>query len=170
MPIENEPQGALPPEEALPPVKVPLALEDWCAVLLMAALVLITFANVVVRYFSNQSFAWTEEISVFLMIVMTLVGGCAAVARDRHIKIEYLLEVGSPARRLRLRRFGALCTSGFFLLLAGLSVRMVWDEFRYGETTPAIGLPSWWFSIWLPLLSLAIAGRALGLYRRLGAR
>nr|WP_310740186.1 TRAP transporter small permease [Aquincola tertiaricarbonis] len=136
----------------------------------MAALVLITFANVVVRYFSNQSFAWTEEISVFLMIVMTLVGGCAAVARDRHIKIEYLLEVGSDVRRLRLRRFGALCTSGFFLLLGGLSVRMVWDEFRYGETTPAIGLPSWWFSIWLPLLSLAIAGRALGLYRRLGAR
>ncbi|MCR5866544.1 MAG: TRAP transporter small permease [Aquincola tertiaricarbonis] len=162
----NEPQG-LPPDEAPPPVKVPLAIEDWLAVLIMAALVLITFANVLVRYFSNQSFAWTEEISVFLMIVMTLVGGCAAVARDMHIKIEYLLDVGSSQRRRRLRRFGALCTAGFFLLLAGLSVRMVWDEFRYDETTPAIGLPAWWFSVWLPLLSLAIAGRAFGLYRRL---
>ena len=75
-----------------PSVKVPLALEDWLAVLTMAALCLITFANVVVRYFTDASLAWTEEISVFLMIVVTLAGGSAAVARDRHIKIEYFLD------------------------------------------------------------------------------
>lgn len=151
------------------PVRVPLAIEDWLAVLIMGALVLITFANVVVRYFTDQSFAWTEEISVFLMIVMTLVGGCAAMARDMHIKIEYLLDTGTKARRRRLKRFGALCSAAFFLLLAGLSVRLVWDEYRFEETTPAIGLPKWWFSIWLPLLSLGIAGRAFGLYQRLRA-
>jgi TRAP-type transport system small permease protein len=48
LPIEND-----------PPVKAPLALEDWLAVVVLAFLALITFANVLVRYFSNQSFAWT---------------------------------------------------------------------------------------------------------------
>jgi hypothetical protein len=42
----------------------------------------------------------------------------------------------------------------------------VWDEYRFEETTPGIGLPKWWYSIWLPVLSLAIAGRAFGLYLR----
>ncbi|HEY1091528.1 MAG TPA: TRAP transporter small permease subunit, partial [Burkholderiaceae bacterium] len=55
----------------------------------MAALVLITMANVLVRYLSNQSFAWTEEISVFLLVVMTLAGAAMAAAQDAHIRIEF---------------------------------------------------------------------------------
>jgi hypothetical protein len=41
----------------------------------MGLLALITFANVLVRYFTSQSFAWTEEFSVFLMIVLAPCGG-----------------------------------------------------------------------------------------------
>jgi len=77
------------------PPRIPDSIEGFIAAVVMGVLCVITFANVVVRYFSNASIAWTEEISVFLMIVMTLVGGCAAMARDRHIKIEYFLEAGS---------------------------------------------------------------------------
>ena len=68
---------------------VPLKIEDWLTVIVMALLALITFANVVVRYFTDQSFAWTEEFSVFLMIVLALVAGSASVARNRQIRIEY---------------------------------------------------------------------------------
>ena len=148
------------------PVKLPLALEDWLAVLGLAAICLITFANVLVRYFTDQSLAWTEEISVFLLIVVTLAGGSAAMARDRHIKIEYFSESGSPERRRRMARFGALCSALFFAVLGYLSIRLVWDEYRFEETTPGIGLPKWWYSIWLPVLSFAIAGRAFGLFLR----
>ena len=38
--------------------------EDWIAALGMGALCVITMANVVVRYLSDESFAWTEEFSV----------------------------------------------------------------------------------------------------------
>ena len=47
-----------------------LRIEDWLTVIIMALLALITFANVLVRYFTDASFAWTEEISIFLMIVL----------------------------------------------------------------------------------------------------
>lgn len=62
-------------------------VEDWIAVLAMALLCLITMGNVLVRYFSDRSFAWTEEISVFLLVVMTLAGAAAAAARDNHVRI-----------------------------------------------------------------------------------
>jgi len=163
---EPLPAAAELPLDVEPPVKVPLAIEDWLAVLVMAALCLITFVNVVVRYFSSASIAWTEEISVFLMIVMTLVGGCAAMARDRHIKIEYFLEAGSAERQRRLARFGALCSALFFIGLGVLSIRLVRDQYRYEETTPGIGVPAWWYSVWLPLLSFAIALRAFGVFLR----
>jgi len=143
-----------------------LRLEDWLTVIVMASLALITFANVLVRYFTNSSFAWTEEISVFLMIVLALVAGSAAVARDQHIRIEYFAEGGSALRSKRLAQLGALCVAVLFGLIAVLSVRVVWDDYRFGETSPGIGVPQWWYSIWLPVLATLIAARAVGLLVR----
>ncbi|GAB1390801.1 MAG: hypothetical protein AMXMBFR78_31190 [Rubrivivax sp.] len=151
---------------ALAQTRVPLAIEDWLTVIVMALLALITFANVLVRYFSNQSFAWTEEVSIFLMILLALVAGSAAVARNRHIRIEFFADGGSPRRRRRLALLASATVALLFLLLAVLSARMVWDDFRFGETSPGTGVPQWWYSIWLLVFALAIAGRAVGLFLR----
>lgn len=153
---------------ASPPTAKALALEDWLVVLIMAALALITFANVLLRYFTDTSFAWTEEISIFLMIVLAMVGGSSAVARGQHIRIEFFSGNGSAQRRRRLARLGALMTALLFTVLAVLSVRLVWDDWRYEETSPGIGVPQWWYSMWLPICSVAIALRALGLFVRQG--
>lgn len=161
--MPSTPEPEVPPPE---PSRVPLALEDWATVIIMGLLACITFANVLVRYFTDSSFAWTEEFSVFLMILLALVAGSAAVARDRHIRIEFFAERGSAQRRRRLAQLGALTVALLFLLIAVLSLRLVWDDYRFGETSPGIGVPQWWYSIWLPIVSLAIALRALGLLIR----
>ena len=145
-----------------------LRIEDWLTVIIMAALALITFANVLVRYFTNSSFAWTEEISVFLMILLALVAGSAAVARNQHIRIEFFSDSGSVQRRKALARFGSLMVALLFAIIAVLSVRVVWDDFRFEETSPGIGLPQWWYSIWLPVVSALITARAIGLFIRQG--
>ncbi|HVR50571.1 MAG TPA: TRAP transporter small permease [Pseudorhodoferax sp.] len=158
--------GAAEPAAREEPTRVPLKIEDWLTVLIMAALALITFGNVLVRYFTDSSFAWTEEFSVFLMILLAMVAGSAAVARDRHIRIEYFAESGSPARQRRLAQFGALMVALLFFLIAALSVRVVWDDFRFEETSPGIGVPQWWYSVWLPIVCTAIGLRAIGLFIR----
>lgn len=145
---------------------VPLKIEDWATVIIMGLLASITFANVLVRYFTDSSFAWTEEFSVFLMIVLAMVAGSAAVARDRHIRIEIFSTKGSATRRRRLALLGASMVALLFALMVVLSVRLVWDDYRYGETSPGIGVPQWWYSIWLPVIALAITLRALGLLVR----
>ncbi|MFO6421623.1 TRAP transporter small permease [Hylemonella sp. W303a] len=136
----------------------------------MALLALITFANVLVRYFTNQSFAWTEEISVFLMIVLALVGSSAAVVRNSHIRIEFFADNGPARRRRLLARFGALMVALLFTLIAVLSSRTLYDDIRWGETSPGIGVPQWWYTVWLPLLSAVIALRALCLFLRHGKK
>ncbi len=172
MPTPSESNTSLPeilaPDEADEQARIPLAIEDWLTVLVMAALALITFANVIVRYFTDQSFAWTEEISIFLMIVLTLVAGSASVARNRQIRIEYFADSGPETRQRALARFGSLMVFALFALIAVLSIRMVWDDIRFDETSPGIGVPRWWYTIWLPILSVAIALRALGLFIRRG--
>jgi TRAP-type C4-dicarboxylate transport system permease small subunit len=139
---------------------VPVAFEEGLAVACMALLVAITLGNVLTRYLTDRSFAWTEEISVFLMVLMTMAGASAATARDRHIRIELFYDGGSASRQRALRIVGSCVTGLLFAGLALLFGRMVADEIRWGETTMGLGVPRWWYSIGLPLLCATIALRA----------
>jgi TRAP-type C4-dicarboxylate transport system permease small subunit len=132
----------------------------------MAALCVITIANVVVRYLSDESIAWTEELSVFLLVLTTMAGTAAAALRDNHIRIEFFLERGSPAQGRRLVVFGAAVTALFFLVLALLTGRMAWDDFRYAEISMGLGVPRWWYTAWVPAFSLVIAFRVLEFFFR----
>jgi TRAP-type transport system small permease protein len=136
-------------------------LEANIAVVCMVFLVLITLGNVVTRYLTDQSFAWTEEISIFLMLVMTFAGAASMATKDQHIRIEFLYEGGSARRQAKLRMFSACATSVFFLVLAYLFGLLLIDEIKYAETTMGLGLPRWWFTVWLPFLCIAIAARAI---------
>ena len=105
-------------------------IEERIGVACMVVLTLITLGNVLTRYLTDQSFAWTEEISVFLIVVMTLAGAASAALRDGHIRIEYFYDGGSLARRRRLRAISGAITALVFLALAVLFSIDVADEIR----------------------------------------
>ncbi|HLX82176.1 MAG TPA: TRAP transporter small permease [Burkholderiales bacterium] len=135
--------------------------EDWIAAFGMAALCAITMINVVVRYLTDESFAWTEEFSVFLLVLTTMAGTAAAAMRDNHIRIEFFLMSGSQSRQRKLALFGAVVTAIFFLALAALTGRMAWDDFHYAEISSGLGVPRWWYTAWVPALSLVISFRVV---------
>ena len=155
----------VPPPD--PPVRVPLHLEDWITVISLGALAVITMANVVVRYLTSESFAWTEEISIFLLVVLTMSAGASAFVRNQHIRIELFADGGTPARQRTLAIAAHLVTILFFAILTVLLGRMALDEYNWGDTSPAIGVPTWWYSMWLPVLSAALTLRIVGIFRRL---
>jgi len=130
----------------------------------MGALCLLTLANVLVRYFTDLSFAFTEEISVVLMVFMTLVGASHAFASDHHISILYFVE-RKPAWRRAARKLAAGCSLLMFGLLAWYGVRMTWDDYQFEVTSPSLGVPQWWYSVWLPVLSVLIVVRLIGVLR-----
>jgi TRAP-type C4-dicarboxylate transport system permease small subunit len=166
-----------PPPASAPAAEPGLALgqsarrrllpEDRIGAVLMALLALITFANVVVRYLTDQSFAWTEELSVVLML--TMVAASAAVVRNAHVRIEVLIDGASTARLRALESLAALASVIAWLLLTGLGSRLAWDDYRFDVTTPGIGLPQWWYTIWLPILALLLAARCMQRLVRLWA-
>lgn len=146
-----------------PRTRVPLKFEEWAAGVIIGLLGLITFANVVVRYLTDFSFAFTEEFSVFLMVLVALVGGSSVMAKNGHLRISFLVEKLSPERRRVIGLAANILTTLMFLLLTIFGTRMAWDEYRYEVTSPGLGVPTWLYTVWLPILALAICGRALGL-------
>lgn len=152
--------------ESTPLLKIPLAFEDWVTVLSISALACITMANVIVRYLTSESFAWTEEISIFLLIVLTMSASSSAFVRRLHIRIELLADGGSNQRQRRFLIITSSLTLLFFLVLTVLLGRMALDEYNWGDTSPAIGIPTWWYSAWLPVLSAIISLRIAGILQR----
>ena len=143
------------------PPSPPRRLEMHIGALVLMALVAITLVNEVVRYFTDQSFAWTEEFSVFLLVVLTLAGAAAAAARDSHIRIDFFYERARPSVRKALIALSMVATVAMFLLLAVLLVRTGWQEYQFEETTTGLGVPRWWYTAWLAPLALFVAVRAL---------
>lgn len=142
-----------------PAKKQPARIERALAAMAMAALTLITGANVVMRYLTNISFAMTEEISVFLLMVLTLVGAVSAFAEGRHVRITLFVNALPAAGR---RVCGALtwaCNVTMFALLAWLGAMTAWDDYAYEVTSPALGVPQWWYSSWLPFFAAVIVLR-----------
>ena len=147
-------------------MKTAVKVEEVLGVACMALLVVITLANVLTRYFTDESYAWTEEISIVLMVVMTLAGAASAAARDGHVRIEYWYDTGSARRRRALRVAAAAITALVFSALAVLFAFTLAGEVRWAETSIGLGVPRWWFTAVVPVLCLAIALRAVGAARR----
>ena len=153
-----------------PPAPLPASNGPWRAGC-MALLCLITFANVLVRYLTNASFAFTEEFSVFLLLALTLLGSAGAFADGRHIRITLLVDRLSANGRRLCSALEWLANVAMFGLLAWLGYGMAYDDFEFEVTSPGLGLPQWWYSAWLPLLSALIVLRLfLLLWRRRGGR
>ena len=73
---------------------------------------------------------------------------------------------GSDARRRALSLACTLVTAVFFLVLAFLTGRMAWDDFHYAEISMGLGVPRWWYTAWVPALSIVIAVRAFSVFKR----
>lgn len=166
-PAETPHAGAAEGDVARP--RIPLRIEEALMAAAMAALCLITFGNVVVRYLTNVSFAFTEEYSIALMVIVTLLGSSVAFAADRHIRVTFLIDRLRPAARCWAELLVTAAIAFMFLVLVWLGGRLAWDEYRFEETSPGLGIPSFLYTMWLPILSavvvLRLAGRAVRVWR-----
>ncbi|EPC01053.1 C4-dicarboxylate ABC transporter permease [Litchfieldella anticariensis FP35 = DSM 16096] len=128
-------------------------LERILATLALAIIALISLANVVVRYVTNASFAFTEEFSVFLLVVLTFAGASVALRRNGHIRIGLVERALPKGPRLALVLFQWLCGATVLVLIVWFGGKLTWEEYQWGSLSPGLGLPQWWYLAWLPLLS-----------------
>ena len=111
-------------------------------IMLLAAMVVVTFVNVVMRYAGESSFLWGEEVGRHLMIWLAFVGSGLALRNGAHIGVDSL-ERSLPARAACIVRaaialvllvlFIALMIEGIdyawrtrFQASAALQVSMAW--------------------------------------------
>lgn len=127
------------------------AVEKVVISLILVVVTMITFANVVVRKFSNSQFAFTEELVINLFILMIMMG-CALSAREGSLISLSLIFDRLKARGKKL--FVAIITVAnglFWILLLKTGWDKVITQMANGKRTFSLGWPEWVFTIFLPI-------------------
>jgi TRAP-type C4-dicarboxylate transport system permease small subunit len=107
-------------------------------VLLLAAMALMVFTNVVLRYLTDHSLLWVEEASRYTMIWLTFVGSGLVLRYGGHIGIEALHERW-PRHAPLLRALVAVLLLGFFVVMVWIGVR--YASLTWGQTTAVLEIP-----------------------------
>ena len=92
-------------------------LEETVIALLLAAMTVITFANVVARYVFNDNILWALEVTVYLFAWLVLLGTSYAVKKHIHIGVDVLVSNVPPPARKVLTVIAVLCCLAFSVLL-----------------------------------------------------
>lgn len=71
--------------------KIILVLDDVLASVLLAALTLLTVANVFMRYIVHQPFQWAGEVTILLFIWTIMFGAASVMKREGHIGIDVFI-------------------------------------------------------------------------------
>ena len=136
----------------------------WLLIVLLAAMVVIVFANVVLRYTIGSSLVWSEEVARHLMIWMTFAGSGLALRSGAQLGIDTLQDAlpANAARALRLAlAIGMLL---LFVLLAWYGMDYAWRT-RF-QTSAALGISMIYVYIGMPVGCLLMAIHLLLVLRR----
>jgi TRAP-type C4-dicarboxylate transport system permease small subunit len=124
-------------------------IERTAAAALLATLSITIFLQVVFRYFFALPLAWSEEISRYSFIWLTM------IAAPMCIRLKANLSMGALSPRLSERAAQVLEAFTCLLVLVFSAVLTVWGAALLGvvknQTSPAIGLPMHWVYAAMPV-------------------
>ncbi len=120
-----------------------------CAVLFLA-MTAVGFANVVVRYGTNYSFAATEELLTNGFLLLTVFGAAIAARRGEHLAVTLVLDALPRALRTPLFVFSAALTVLLLVLSAWFTWVVVSNQMASGVRSYGLGLPGWYYTIGAP--------------------
>lgn len=85
---------------------------------LMAATCAVTFSQAAGRYVFDFSLTWSEELSRFMMVWVSMLGGAVAARRRMHVGFEAATQALPPRLRRGVRVLAMLAALGTFACMA----------------------------------------------------
>lgn len=125
--------------------------EEYVCAFLIALMSTLAFANVVVRYLSDQSLAFTEELIINLFVLATLLGASMAFKRGAHLGMTFIDSMLPPRGLKVISVLAAFCGVALFAILFYYGVDMVLQEYENEMVTYSMALPMWWFGLSVPV-------------------
>jgi TRAP-type C4-dicarboxylate transport system permease small subunit len=133
---------------------------ELLVIVVVAVLVVDVLWQVFTRFVLKDPSTWTEELAIFLLIWVSLLGAAVALNRGAHLGIDYFVGKLSPRKRLHTEIFVFLCISAFSLTVMVIGgIDLVSSTFKVEQLSPALGV-----KVGYVYLAVPISGFFLVLY------
>lgn len=116
-------------------------LEMSICIILMSAMTLLVFVQVIMRYVFQNSLSWSEELARYLFIWLIYIGisyGCKIM---KHIKIDAGLKLFPKKMRPLIVVLGDLLVLGFAIYIVITGYELILMQVRLHKVSPALQLP-----------------------------
>ncbi|STY62084.1 TRAP transporter small permease [Mannheimia haemolytica] len=131
-------------------------LLELIVVVILSAMSILVFVNVVLRYGFNSSISVTEEVSRYMFVWLAFLGAVLAFSENQHVRVTMLTDKLSPIARNLL----SIVTDLAMLFCCYLIVNGSWIQFNLNlnNFAPISGLPQG-----ITFLASTVAGVLIGL-------
>lgn len=137
---------------------------ELLVIVVVAVLVVDVLWQVFTRFVLKDPSTWTEELAVFMLIWVSLLGAAVALNRGAHLGIDYFVGKLSPQKRLYTEIFTFLCILIFSLTVMVLGgINLVSSTLKLEQMSPAMGI-----KVGYVYLAVPISGFFLVLYSAIG--
>jgi len=130
--------------------KVVNAVEVSILVTCVAALAVLLITNVLARTFF-QSIYFAEEISKFLVMLITFTGVSYGVRKARHIRMGAFLDAMPPLMEKIFIIIISVISALVMAIMAWASWEYLFNAMDKSHMTPALRIPKWTFYVIIPI-------------------
>lgn len=124
-------------------------LEDAVVTIAVAAMTVLLFTGVVLRYVFNDPLTWSEEFVVTVFVWSVMLGVPSALRARLHVRIDALILRLGPAGR---RACGALaCAAALVIFVAAIYAGWSHTANVASSRTPMLGYSAAWIFVAMPI-------------------
>lgn len=126
-------------------------LEERLAVVLLAVMTVLVFAQVVLRFGFGLGYGWIDELSRLAFIWVVFLGAIVGVQRHLHLRVTLFVKL-LPARLQALAALiGDLVFLAFCAAMTWHGVELVLSTLDFPFTLPSTGLSMFWPYLIIPV-------------------
>ncbi|MCI7477641.1 MAG: TRAP transporter small permease [Selenomonadales bacterium] len=126
-------------------------IEEVLCVIALVIMTVLTFANVIARYVFSASFSFSEEITTYLFVLLSLLGSAVAARRKAHLGFTALIDIVPENVRRIFHAISFLLATLFSSALFVFGMKMVYSQMSRGQVTAGMQWPEWIFGAFVPL-------------------
>jgi|SRR5690625_4858337 len=115
-------------------------IEEWIMVILLAVSLTAVFVQICMRFFFNNSLAWSEELARYCFIWLIYIGIAYGVKKSSHITVDIIYEMVSEKTKKVFLIVADLLTGVFAIVAIIYGLKVIEQITQFGQVSPALGI------------------------------
>lgn len=139
-------------------------IEEVLSAICLVIMTTLAFTNVIARHVFSASFSFSEEITTYLFVLLSLLGSAIAAKRYAHLGLTIVLDVVGPKTRKVMKLIGFALAAIFSGAICYYGIFMVISQYTKNQVTAGMQWPEWIFGSFVPIGAFFITIRFIQVF------